>query len=609
MSEEQDRDLVAACMTGDVRAFGRLVERHHGAVTSIAFAITRDLALAEDIAQETFVIAWTRLGELRDAARVRAWLCNIARNKSKNELRGLRARVELPAEVADATPSVVDAAVAREAEVQLRAALAEIPDAYREPLVLFYWQEQSIASVASALDITEQAAQKRISRARSYVHDELASRFDETGRGRRAAKVAATAVVAVLATRATPVAAAGAGKAGWFAIKVFAIIAIGLVGVAGIAHQLATRGASASSRSSTVPTGAAAAPSPSAATRAAPAPALAGAPAAQSTASDKPGTGGYPVPKSYEITELAQTSIAVNLAGGRSGNYLFQDPDPPTFSRHVRGRVVDVGGKPIAGAVVVIGDRLGSMFGSLQGDGGATTNASGAFDAIVHTDEALNAIALHEQAGWTPTVAVPAGRGDAEIVIRGAGRGGLSGTVRRGGKPIDADVIITGRGTLALMLDTDASGRFAVPLLAPGHYRVTARTSQLFAGGASKGVEQEVDIAAGKPVEVALELPAGVLVVVNPGSTEGLSTIEYFLVPGVDLTYDFAKLRQLGRDRKALETLFGGQDVDRPMQFHDVAPGDYTLCVDRRISRDEARPLVCKKLTVPQTKPLVEVDL
>src|SRR5512139_980310 len=98
MSEEQlDNDLVAACMRGDVRAFGRLVERHHGAVTAVAFAITRDLALSEDIAQDTFVIAWTRLGELRDAARVRAWLCNIARNKSKNELRGRKREVAVPA--------------------------------------------------------------------------------------------------------------------------------------------------------------------------------------------------------------------------------------------------------------------------------------------------------------------------------------------------------------------------------------------------------------------------------------------------------------------------------------------------------------------------------
>src|SRR5204862_431239 len=149
----------------DVRAFGRLVERHHGAVTSVAFAVTRDLALSEDIAQETFVIGWTRLGELRDPMRVRAWLCNIARNKSKNELRARKHEVAVPADAIDAAPSVIDNAIAREAEGQVRSVLADMPKAYREPLVLFYWEQQSIERVASALDITEQAAQKRISRA------------------------------------------------------------------------------------------------------------------------------------------------------------------------------------------------------------------------------------------------------------------------------------------------------------------------------------------------------------------------------------------------------------------------------------------------------------
>ena len=55
---------MTASARGDVRAFGTLVERHHGAVVAVAFAITRDLALSEDIAQETFVVAWTRLGDV-----------------------------------------------------------------------------------------------------------------------------------------------------------------------------------------------------------------------------------------------------------------------------------------------------------------------------------------------------------------------------------------------------------------------------------------------------------------------------------------------------------------------------------------------------------------
>jgi len=46
-----DLDLMTASGKGDSRAFGRLVERHHAAVTAVAFAVTRDLATSERIAQ------------------------------------------------------------------------------------------------------------------------------------------------------------------------------------------------------------------------------------------------------------------------------------------------------------------------------------------------------------------------------------------------------------------------------------------------------------------------------------------------------------------------------------------------------------------------------
>jgi RNA polymerase sigma factor (sigma-70 family) len=618
MSEELlDNDLVAACMRGDVRAFGRLVERHHGAVTAVAFAITRDLALSEDIAQDTFVIAWTRLGELRDAARVRAWLCNIARNKSKNELRGRKREVAVPADAIDTKPSLVDAAVAREAEAQLRSVLADLPASYREPLVLFYWHEQSIESVASALDITAQVAQKRISRARGYVGEELGTRFDEAGRARRPAKAAAAAVVAVLAMHGAPAAsAAGASKLGIGAAKLVAIIAACLAVGAAVWHQTRTRGASASASPPAQPAQAQTASSVGSATSRPSSPSL-GSDAHDPD--DRAGDdfdpdpkGGFGKPASYEITVLAPTSIAVNLAGGPSSTTLWQDPPPPTFDRHVRGRVVDGKGKPVAGAVVVVGDELRVMFGSLMADGGAKTDANGAFDAVVHVDTALSAIALHAGAGWSAPVAVPAGRADAEVVIRTVASGGLVGSVRRGGSIVDAEITVEGEGALHVNLDTDARGRFELPLLAPGRYRVTARASQLFGGGASVNVERDIVVETGKRTELALELPAGVLVTVTLRDADKLSTAEYFLVPANaagDASLDHAVLRELGRSGKAMDYLLGGQDVDRVMQFHDITPGVYTLCVDRRFDRDHPLPLLCKKLTVPAGKPVLEVEV
>jgi len=116
-------------------------------------------------------------------------------------------------------------------------------------------------------------------------------------------------------------------------------------------------------------------------------------------------------------------------------------------------------------------------------------------------------------------------------------------------------------------------------------------------------------IEAGKPTNLALELPTGVLVVVTMADAAQLSTIEYYLVPGNEPALDAAKLRELGRSGKAMDTLFGGQDIDQPMQFHDVAPGTYTLCIDRKPDRDHHLPLVCKARAVPAAKPVFEVEL
>jgi len=69
-----DGQLVAECLAGNRQAFGRIVERHQTLVCSLAYSATGSLTQSEDLAQQTFVIAWRQLRELREPARVRAWL-------------------------------------------------------------------------------------------------------------------------------------------------------------------------------------------------------------------------------------------------------------------------------------------------------------------------------------------------------------------------------------------------------------------------------------------------------------------------------------------------------------------------------------------------------
>lgn len=616
-SETSDQELVAKCTGGDVRAFGRLVERHHGAVAAVAYAITRDLALSEDLAQDTFVVAWTHLSELRDSQRVRAWLCGIARNLSKNELRGRRRDVSDIDAIRAASSDTVDAVAlieAAEAEHVLRGALDELPATYREPLVLFYWQDHSIEHVASALDITAQAAQKRISRARTMIGDELASRLDTTARARRPAKVAAASIVAILATRGAPASAAAARTAarsvkalGLAGLEIAAaVIALAVMGVVAWNGLSSTSDAGAAPRRET-PTAAkrsgSSSPSP---THAPTAPSLPHAPAAKTA---DVSTGSFGNPASYELTVLAPTRVAVALAGGQSSVYLFQDPPAPTMTRHVKGRVVDAAGKPVSGAVVVVDHRLAVMFDSFTGAGGAVTNAAGEFDVSMHRDDALVAIALHARAGWSMPIAVAGGAGDVSgIELRIPGGGGIVGNVTRGGSAIEAEVSVKIGETFYVMLQTDPKGHFEMPLLAPGTYHIVARPTQLVAGGTGRGAEQDITVGGGKPLSLALDVPTGALVVASVDDKVKYSSVEYFVIPGeVTGVPDLDDLHARGRSGKLLAYLVGGVDADRDVQFHDIAPGKYTVCVERAIARDNKLPLVCKPLEVRADTQTVEL--
>ena len=82
-----DLELKEACLAGNRQAFGRIVERYQSLICAIAYSATGDLGVSEDLAQETFVTAWKRLGELRDRTKLRAWLCGIARNLTNNWIR------------------------------------------------------------------------------------------------------------------------------------------------------------------------------------------------------------------------------------------------------------------------------------------------------------------------------------------------------------------------------------------------------------------------------------------------------------------------------------------------------------------------------------------
>src|SRR5262249_50309719 len=101
-----DAELLEASRRGEHAAFGTLVERYQDLVSAVSYSRTRDQALSEDVAQETFLAAWRQLDQLREPGRLRAWLCGIARNLARKARRRTdrEAPVEAPQAIAVDNP-------------------------------------------------------------------------------------------------------------------------------------------------------------------------------------------------------------------------------------------------------------------------------------------------------------------------------------------------------------------------------------------------------------------------------------------------------------------------------------------------------------------------
>jgi RNA polymerase sigma factor (sigma-70 family) len=219
-----DADLWELVRQGSVPAFEVLVRRRQSLVCAVAYNACGDLATSEDVAQETSSLAWQHRAELKEPRLLRAWLCGIARNLGKNSH---RRRVSHPARpLHEATglptgaPGPAEQAVSREEERLVWQALGQIPEAYREPLILFYREAQSAAEVADALGLSPDAVKQRLSRGRGMLRDQVAELVEGALRRSRPGHSFAVGVLSGLTTAAAKgagIALTGGGPASWAA--------------------------------------------------------------------------------------------------------------------------------------------------------------------------------------------------------------------------------------------------------------------------------------------------------------------------------------------------------------------------------------------------------
>lgn len=208
-----DSELIERSRSGDSQAYGRLVERYQNLVRAVAASATGDLAASEELAQEAFITAWTRLDDLREPGRFSSWVCGIARNHARYRRRhdhrhapmgseSVERMEQLPAQ----QRSPLDEVIERQEWDLMHTALADVPVSYREPLVLFYGLDRSIAEVARHLGVSRDTAKQRLHRGRKHLQHGV-----RTLLRKELTRPLGTAAIVVMAIAGSRAAQAGTG--------------------------------------------------------------------------------------------------------------------------------------------------------------------------------------------------------------------------------------------------------------------------------------------------------------------------------------------------------------------------------------------------------------
>ena len=148
-----------------------LVERYYALLYRYAYRLTGSAADAEDVTQHAFMTAYAKWDQLQDKTKAKSWLFTIARNAYLKDIRGpgcvnTAALDEFPAPTKVGTDDF-------DSE-QLQNALHELPEEFRTPLILFYFEEFSYKEIAEQMDVPVGTIMSRLARAKGYLRQRLA---------------------------------------------------------------------------------------------------------------------------------------------------------------------------------------------------------------------------------------------------------------------------------------------------------------------------------------------------------------------------------------------------------------------------------------------------
>jgi RNA polymerase sigma-70 factor (ECF subfamily) len=175
-----DRELVERALKGDASAFEELVLLYGQAVYRTALAALGSPLDAEDVMQDTFIVAYRKLSHFRGDASFKTWLLTIAwrcairrRQSPARFLYQMVTGSEFLPDLPGREPSAEDSMVAREMRQQLRRLIRSLPARLRDPFLLVVSGRYSYEELSEILDVPTGTLKWRISEARRLLREKL----------------------------------------------------------------------------------------------------------------------------------------------------------------------------------------------------------------------------------------------------------------------------------------------------------------------------------------------------------------------------------------------------------------------------------------------------
>jgi len=171
-----DRELVERARKGDREALGDLVERYRDMIYGLGYHLTRNFESARDLAQEAFVQAYLKLGQLREPARFSGWLRQITTNVHHN----LSRRREVTTVALEEAREVPDTKQPSGIEVVVREALMKLREPERLALTLHYINGYSQSEIGEFLGVRPETVKTRLASARQHLKTEVMAMVEDT---------------------------------------------------------------------------------------------------------------------------------------------------------------------------------------------------------------------------------------------------------------------------------------------------------------------------------------------------------------------------------------------------------------------------------------------